>query len=363
VFHSASPASPEEPVDLVLHIGSGKTGTSSIQQFLRRNRDRLAELGTLVPRSPGEGRHVQVGLYIKPDTALAGRLSWRQSGFTSPAEFRLDFRRRLSTEIDESGLSRVLLSDEGVYPSSEEAMKGLRSLVSDIARTLRLVVYLRRQDDHLCSRYQQSVKTGCVDRLSSWVEDDLGWLYDYAARLRRFDRIVAPTELVVRRFEPGGFAEGSLFQDFLDAVGVDARAGDLAQVPDRNQSLDAESVEFLRLLNRYRVEFEGATADQIDNREFLAALTEASSDLTLTLPTSVLDAFMARWEDSNRAVARDFLGDPSGELFRTGRKSRRTTTEQRLDPDRLPHFFELLELPERMHTPLRRLAELETSTA
>lgn len=363
MFHSASPVSPDEPVDLVLHIGSGKTGTSSIQQFLRRNRDRLAERGILVPRSPGEGRHVQVGLYIKPDSALAGRLSWRQSGFTSPAEFRVDFRRRLSAEIDESGLSRMLLSDEGVYASSEEAMKGLRGLVDDMARSLRLVVYLRRQDDHLCSRYQQSVKTGCVDRLSSWVEHDMGWLYDYAARLRRFDRIVAPTELVVRRFEPGRFAEGSLFQDFLDAVGVEACAGDLAQVPDHNHSLDAESVELLRLLNCYRVEFEGATADQIDNRGFLAALADASSDLTLTLPAAVLDAFMARWEDSNRAVAKEFLGDPSGHLFRTGRRSRRTTADQRLDPDRLPYFFELLEVPERMHAPLRRLAEVETSDA
>jgi hypothetical protein len=39
-------------LDLVLHIGSGKTGTSSIQGFLHRNRDRLATLGYLYPRTP-----------------------------------------------------------------------------------------------------------------------------------------------------------------------------------------------------------------------------------------------------------------------------------------------------------------------
>jgi hypothetical protein len=58
-------------------------------------------------------------------------------------------------------------------------------------------------------------------------------------------------------------------------------------------------------------------------------------------------------------VALDFLGDASGELFHTPRKTRDTTTEQHLDPARLDHFLTLLELPERVHTPLRRLVERE----
>jgi hypothetical protein len=73
----------------------------------------------------------------------------------------------------------------------------------------------------------------------------------------------------------------------------------------------------------------------------------------------VLDAFMERWEESNRAVAREFLGDEKGQLFRAPRKTHDTTTEQRLDPARLDHFLGLLELPKRMHTPLRRLVERE----
>ena len=35
-------------MDLVLHIGTGKTGTSSIQAFLRQNRAALADLGYLL---------------------------------------------------------------------------------------------------------------------------------------------------------------------------------------------------------------------------------------------------------------------------------------------------------------------------
>ncbi|MBO0844804.1 MAG: hypothetical protein J2P22_05245 [Nocardioides sp.] len=346
-------------MDLVLHIGSGKTGTTSIQQFLKQNRSRLAQLGTLVPREPGMGRHVKVGLYIKPDEDLRRRLTWHGMEYSSPAEFREDFRTRLSAEIDESGLSRVLLTDEGVYASNEEAVARLRDLVADVAQSWRLVVYLRRQDEHVCSNYQQKVKAGCVERLSDWVLRDMTVLYDYATRLSLFDRMLAPSELVVRRFERESFVEGSLFQDFLDAVGIDVPSDDLDQVPRRNPSLDAESVEFLRLLNLHRVEDEGATADQVDNRGFLRILMKASSGPTLTLPEPLRDAFMAQWEESNRAVAKNFLGDGSGQLFRAPRKAQGTTPEQRLDPERLPHFFELLELPEEIHAPLRRIAERE----
>jgi hypothetical protein len=346
-------------VDLVLHIGSGKTGTSSIQHFLKRNRGRLAELGMLVPREPGAARHVKVGLYIKPDEVLAGRISWQRLGYSSPAAFRDEFLRRFQAEIQESGLSRVLLSDEGVYASSEEAMQRLRGLVDDLARSLRLVVYLRRQDEHLCSSYQQNVKIGSVQRLSNWAAREWTWLYDYAARLDRFDRTLAPADLVVRRFERESFVQGSLLQDFLDAAGIDARADELRQVPNRNESLDAESVELLRLLNLHRVESEGATPGLIDNRALVDVLMRESSGPTLTLPDPLLDAFMAQWEESNRVVATNRLGDRSGRLFRASRKSHEATSDQRLDPMRLPRFLELLELPEDVHTPLRRIAERE----
>jgi hypothetical protein len=71
---------------------------------------------------------------------------------------------------------------------------------------------------------------------------------------------------------------------------------------------------------------------------------------------------MEQWEETNSAVAREVLGDPTGELFQTPRKTENTTTEQRLEPARVDHYIELLELPEELQQPLRRLAEREAKT-
>ena len=229
-----------------------------------------------------------------------------------------------------------------------------------IARSLRLVVYLRRQDDHLVSHYQQRVRVGETRRLTEWArEPDLSDTYDYYFQLRTWERLLEPHEFVVRRFERHRFVDGSLFQDFLDAAGIDARAGDMAQVPSRNLSLDAETVEFLRIFNLYRVENETARVGLIDNRSLVRRLAEHSTGSVLTLPTPFLDRFMAQWEEANRAVARRYLRDATEELFQVPRKTDNTTTEQHLDPDRLDHFLTLLDLPEQTHAPLRALVERE----
>jgi hypothetical protein len=354
----------------VLHIGSGKTGTSSIQTFLHRNRAPLAELGVLYPRSPGTTRHSRLGLFIQPDDALDGNPNWRRQGFSSPQAFRRAFRRRLFTEIDQSGLPRVLLSDEALYGAPDQALRRLSRFSHRISGNLRLVVYLRRQDDHLVSRYQQVVKMGETRRLAdqtpqarfprrgaSWAGRQGSGTYDYYERLRTWQRQLQPTEFAVRRFERDGFVDGSLFQDFFEAAGIDAQADEMEQVKSRNASLDAESLEFLRIFNIYRVETQGATWLAAENRPLVIRMVNASSGPTLTLPDPALDDFMARWEDSNRRVAREFVGDE--QLFRVPRNTTNTTAEQHLDPARLDHFLNLLEIPEHMHRPLRALTERE----
>jgi hypothetical protein len=344
----------------VLHIGSGKTGTSSIQTFMNRNRERLADLGQLYPKTPGVTRHIRLGLYIRPDDTLDDYIGWHRQRASSPKAFRKSFRRRLFREINESGLSRVLFSDEALYASSSESLRRLSRFTHRIAGRLRLVVYLRRQDDHLASRYQQGMKIGQTKRLTEWVnEPDLSRIYDYDARLRMWERLLDPDEFVVRRFERDSFVAGSLLQDFLDATGIDARAEEMDQGPSRNVRLDAESVEFLRILNLYRVENEAAKEGLIDNRKLVKRLVEQTRGPVLTLPTSSLDRFMARWEEGNRAVAQRYLHDGTGELFRMPRRTDDTTTEQHLEPDRLDHFVTLLELPEQLRAPLRQVAERE----
>ncbi len=358
--------------ELVVHAGMGKTGTSSIQHFLRANEGVLAEHGVLYPRTPGGRRHIRLGLFLTPDGEFVGSRvarrqsqdpAWRDQILASPATFRDAFETALVDEIDEARLSRVLMSDEAVFGSSEGSMRLLGDLARRHGARLRLVCYLRRQDDHLISRYQQAVKWGEVRRIAHrTAELELSPMYDYDERLDAWSRVARPTDLVVRRFERSRFRDGSLTQDFLDAAGLAVAPEALdEEAPTLNESLDAESVEFLRILNLHRVRRQGAEVGHINNRTLVRRLASAPAGPTLTLPEPVLDALMARWEVGNRRVARRWFGE-DGDLFAAPRKTAGTTSEQRLDPARLDHFFTVSQLPERLHRPVRRLAEREAAS-
>jgi len=346
-------------VDVTLHIGSGKTGTSSIQRMCTRNRRILADEGVLYPQSPGTPRHVLVGMACRPDEGLTATVYWRRMGKPEPEQLRSRVFAELQAEIVEAGTPRLLLSDEGIYSLPEEGIERLSGLLERFASSVRLVVYLRRQDDHLISRYQQSVKVGETRRLADFVELDYARGYDYYTRLTQFRSVIRPDEFVVRPFDRSRFPDGSVLGDFLAASKL-ATPLEKFRIPGmRNESLDAERIELMRLVNIAQIELHGAP--DADNRPIVRALRAASRGPVLTLPEPALDEFMAKWDEPNRAVAREYLGE--AELFTSARKTTGVTTRQHLDPKLLDSYTEQLDIPADLRLRLREVTEREAKSA
>lgn len=343
--------------NLVLHIGATKTGSTSLQEFLAHNRKALAAHGSLYPETFSDLRRNRLSLYVMPDDALPNRL-WLRSGLggTDPEQFRTSMRERLLAEIAESGCERVVLSDETLFGGAPATVSEVRRFAEDIAGSVRVVVYLRRQDDHLTSMYQQAVRAGTVRRLADWSLQPRRRIYDYHRRLTMWRRRLAPDRIAVRPFESATFHGGSLASDFFEAAGIPAPDEGLEPVAVHNVRLGAEATEFLRLLNLYRHQHPDLDHRDLGNRRFLSQLAELPGP-TLTLPEADLETFMEQWEDSNRATAREFLGRE--ELFWTPRRSSGTTVVQALTPARLDELIELLGIPERAHEGLRRVAARE----
>lgn len=343
--------------DAILHLGTGKTGTTSIQHFMRSNRPKLLERGVLYPRSPGGGRHTKFGLSFRSVEEFELMPAWHQMRAQSPERFRRRFHRRLAEEIRDARPERVLFSDEALYGLPDEALARLREFTDSLGGQLRLIVYLRRQDDHLISFYQQQVKVGETRRLVGWLRGGLDFTYDYGRRLETLERALEPASFVVRRFERGGFRHGGLEADFLDAADIDGDGFDT--VDSKNETMDAATVEFLRLYNLHMVEDEGAKVGVMDHRALVRRLAQRRSGPALTLPEEALDRFMGKWEDSNRAVAAKYLGEP--ELFRAPRRREHVTDRQVLEPADVEDFLEIAELPEDARERVRRIAEREAA--
>ncbi|TYL51602.1 hypothetical protein FXB39_07350 [Nocardioides sp. BGMRC 2183] len=345
---------------VVLHIGSGKTGTTSIQRLLAINRSALTDAGVLYPRSPGQQRHTRLGLFATPPSALGQNKDWQRGDYPEPSVFRRRFRRRLANEVAEASPRTVVFSDEGLFAAAPATMGNLRVFLADLGRATDAVVYLRRQDDHLISRYQQVVKMGGTRTLADWATIDFSRTYDYAARIGAWEKHLAPDRFAVRPFERERFAQGSLQQDFLDAAGLDLPLATLDMPPRANESIGAEAVEVLRLLNLHAVENRGVAPAAIRNGRLVALLPELDDGPVLTLPEHWLDDFMARWSDGNDSLGQRVDGR-RGPLFRTPRRTADTTVEQRLDPVRLDRYLPRLGVPESEWADIRQIAQREAT--
>lgn len=233
-----------------LHIGIGKTGTSTIQKFLHINRKALRKQGAWYPSSPAlaSGRHIRLGAYaLRDDLDTDPRKVLNLSLEDLPA-FRSEFAGALADEIAQipEKTKTVIFSDEGlcslIHP---EEIARIRDLLLPHFSSVDVIIYLRRQDMHSVSQHSQHLKAGRVGRKILRPSH----LYDYAAYLDLWAAVFGEAHVVPRIFERGRFPQGDVLHDFLQVCGLKFTE-DFKSSGSLNESLRPEAEVFLMHLNQ-----------------------------------------------------------------------------------------------------------------
>ncbi|HET9383677.1 MAG TPA: hypothetical protein VFO67_00920 [Gemmatimonadales bacterium] len=118
----------------LLHIGTTKTGSKAIQQFLASEAEALTE-----PRI----------VYLK--TGRSG--IWHEDLFYSVENGRTDLLARAKQEGLSARADYAVLSYEGFYQLQTESIQ----LIRDTLGEARILLFIRRQDAHANSWYNQLV--------------------------------------------------------------------------------------------------------------------------------------------------------------------------------------------------------------
>lgn len=154
--------------ECVIHIGTEKTGTSSIQRFLSANRHRLLSDGVVYPTGCGAEGGSQAAF-----VAASQRHPWdtrlgRGLGITSSVT-QLALREKLSKNIAEctahSPRGRLLISSEHFHSRLLEIdeIVSLKKLLEPYVDNFRVIAYLRRQDRLAVSSFSTKIKAGAVN--------------------------------------------------------------------------------------------------------------------------------------------------------------------------------------------------------
>lgn len=294
------------PRDLILHIGTTKTGSTSIQAVLARNRAALAAQGVLYPKSPGDPQHDLLAFALMENHVQRDRMETSLWRGLAPEVRIAQFHQELDDELRAApaGTRRVIISTEFIYillrqPSE---VQRLHDLLAPHFDSMKVVVYLRRQDAHFTSLYTQLLRSGEVvapDQLKMRPRP-LHEL-DYAKMLDRWVAVFGRDAIVPRLFEAPEGGRFDAVQDFLEICGV--TLPDAAQAAESNSSMSMAGQLLLVDLGRL--------IQARDNVRIVAgpvwksltdAVTEAVPGRGWRPARAAAEAFYGQFQDSNEAV-------------------------------------------------------------
>ena len=308
---------------LYLHIGTPKTGTTAIQIFCRDNQSTLNSYGYCYPES----------VHQYPNIGI-----WRNGHFLVGKIHDEDGKRDFAREdaIFEEGFlqiyklfeqyDNVILSDEGIWHHGiREGSKFLEKLQKELKKgifTIKIIVYLRRQDDFLYSWWNQQIKEGMLKvSVFDWermVNELLNIRLDYHGVLQQFADVVGKDNIIVRRFDRKKFFGGTIYADFLNAMGL--QYSDEYQVLSeiQNISLTKNDNEIKRILNNI------PELDVKSNQVFRTILLDCSKSAPDDSQYGMFskeeaEEFLSKYEEENSRVVREYLGTEE-ELFDKGYK-------------------------------------------
>jgi hypothetical protein len=233
---------------VVLHIGTEKTGTTSIQAALRRDRDLLAQKGILVPRLLGSPNHMEVavvGMEPNPESELQiAALS--QTGMSRDEYFQA-CRDSLMAELKQGKFHTILISNEHCHSriQTEPELTRIFSLLGVDPKDVRVLVYLRRQDTLAVSAYSTRLRLGDIRGVFDDGQAEQYFRYDKL--LNFYEGVVGHTNMTVRLFERERLVEGDGVQDFYQFADLDINPSLGLR---ENQAISTGQALFLQRFNR-----------------------------------------------------------------------------------------------------------------
>lgn len=301
---------------LYLHIGTPKTGTTTIQKFCTENQEILADKGYYYPIF--KYSFPRVGKYCNGHFLIV-RL-WDEN-FNRQYEKEKAITEGITAELLElfKKYDNIILSEEriwhaGIYQDIN-CWQYLKENIMSKGITVKVIVYLRRQDEFLFSWWNQRIKVGkrlfCTMNWQEICKERPFIQLDYYSLLEQIAAYVGKENIIIRIFDKKAFlkhsSNGSILDDFLNILHLEHT--DEYQITDstRNPGLSKNNTEIKRLLNTL------PELDDDDNIFFRNAMLQLVTDNNVDSNLSMFskeetEQFLGEYKDGNAKVAREYLG-------------------------------------------------------
>ena len=241
---------------VIVHIGTEKTGTSSIQLFLNKNRSALRSNGYHYLQSAGTHNHWALPLYCSDGPRFNDfyRLQSMETGQQLDA-FKCDFIKRFDHELKSlpRAIHTVIISSEHFHSRLREEgeMQKLKVLLNQYFDEVRILCYLREQADTCESWYSTSMKSGATYSFHEFLRrcKPETYYFNYYEVLKNWERSFGREAVQAAVFDRRRFLDENLLSDFAFRIDPDIVAKLDTTIRSVNESLMPMGQALSRALN------------------------------------------------------------------------------------------------------------------
>ena len=241
----------------IVHIGTEKTGTTSIQEFLYQNRKKLSVAGFHFLQSAGKRNNRAIPAYCLGETSRDDY--FRSHGIRTQQErqaFKKKFLKTFDAEIKTlpQHITTVIISSEHFHSriTTDSEINNLSKFFSGYFDEVKIVCYLREQATTCQSYYSTILRNGGTQSFSEFLEkhcEPQNIYFNYNAMLTNWARYFGVESLDISLFFRERFLNGNLLDDFTAKIDP-ALIGTLSKTAEiQNQSLTPFGQALSRAVN------------------------------------------------------------------------------------------------------------------
>ncbi len=312
---------------IIVHIGMPKTGTSSIQNFLFDNAEKLRQYGYCYPdflKEMNEAGYVMAARPVERSKNGLAAIILREWEVQTDCKNKFaEAWNSLETKIV-SYLKRyhVIISCEEIWIRKNcfELLSWLKHITPNIC----VVVYLRRQDLAMEAMWNQDIKryrylgktlAQCLEGPEKeWMEERV---LGYLEKLTKVQDIVSMDNMIVRIYESQQMYQmsGDVIDDFLYTLGIPISDGEWIKRNPSNERLNGSLLNIKKTMN-----------ECLAGREWFSGIIEeyvlkAASELNFPNEKEAYFSleerkrFIESYAEENSEIAKKFLKRSDGRLF------------------------------------------------